>query len=200
MKSQSPSPKSDSSSIPSKNPPGENHAELEQIEVKFDQTSDEQFTSTNPKSPQNSNKHSPHHSHPTSSTGFSLKNPVSSFRSWVTNKKSSKEEPASSEHFSSKPTESALISQNSSVDSDSDKRIRTNSASITTNSNHLQDNQGSTRTKKKSSFSLRSNNPISLLKRTPETTTHTNESESSEATGGTGPFGYLKNLVRGEKQ
>jgi hypothetical protein len=61
-------------------------------------------------------------------------------------------------------------------------------------------NASASRVKKKSSFSLRNNNPITPLKKTSETT---NETESTEQTtgGGTGgPFGYLKNLVRGEKQ
>jgi len=94
----------------------------------------------------------------------------------------------------------------SSIDSDTTKRNRTNSASVTTtttttdNNNHQETTTNSAHVKKKSSFSLRSNNPISLLKRTSDTP---NETESNEQTGtgsSGGPFGYLKNLVRGEKQ
>jgi hypothetical protein len=210
-----------SSSIPVKSNPGENHDDLEHIEVKFDKNLGEQSTTTTQKSSIN-NKHSPNNNNnnpnKTANSGFSLKNPVSSFRSWVSNKKSSKEDTTPMEQSSSttyKKIDTSPTPRKSSFESDSTKRNRTNSASITTttNSNH-QDIQinassliNSARVKKKSSFSLRSNNPISLLKRTSETTNNTNETESTEQTGtgtggggGAGPFGYLKNLVRSEKQ
>jgi hypothetical protein len=199
-------------SVPLKINPGENHDDLEHIEIKFETNSDEQ--STTQKSTIN-NKHSPNTNNPnsTANSGFSLKNPVSSFRSWVTNKKSSKEDTTPIEQSTYQKIDTSPTPRKSSFESDS-KRNRTNSASVTTttSSNNHQDIQintssstNSTRVKKKSSFSLRSNNPITLLKRTSETTNNTNETESTEQTGtgtggGAGPFGYLKNLVRGEKQ
>ena len=183
------------------------HNELEQIDVKFDKISDEQFAasaSANPKSSPNSTKHSPHASN---SSGFSLKNPVSSFRSWVTHKKSSRDDTFTPDLTNtSKAPEFSSNQATSSLESDSNKRNRANSAS-TINSNHQQhDNPNNassptntTRAKKKSPFNMRSNNPIASLKqRTSETT---NEGESTEQTAAsTGPLGYLKNLVRGEKQ
>ena len=200
--SSSPAPLAERKGDSSKNNPGEMHNELDQIDVKFEKISDEQ--STHPKSSLNSNKHSPHASNP---SGFSLKNPVSSFRSWVTNKKSSKEEVLSPDQ-SSKPFDSSSSNQsNTPLESDSGKRNRTNSASMsssTVNSNHQIDNpnnassaSNSTRVKKKSSFNMRPNNPMTLLKRNSETTS--NENESTEQTANTGPLGYLKNLVRGDK-
>jgi hypothetical protein len=105
----------------------------------------------------------------------------------------------------------------SSLNSDTTKRTRTNSASATTTSsvtnNHQQQQQqnqsnsslsSATRVKKKSSFTLRNTNPIALLKRTPETNHHQTDLSSTEQTGtgggggGSGPFGYLKHLVRGD--
>jgi hypothetical protein len=99
----------------------------------------------------------------------------------------------------------------SSLNSDTTKRTRTNSASATTTSsvinNHQQQIQSnsssatsSTRVKKKSSFALRNTNPIALLKRTPDTNHNQTDLSSTEqtGTGGGGPFGYLKNLVRGD--
>jgi hypothetical protein len=202
----------DSSSIPLKSNPGEIHDDLEHIEVKFD----EQSTGTTPQKSSINNKHSPNPNPTTTSGGFSLKNPVSSFRSWVTNKKSSKEDTTLNEQSTYKKIDTSPTPRKGSFELDSTKRNRTNSASVTTtttttNSNYedIQINASinSARVKKKSSFSLRSNNPITLLKRTSETTNNTNETESTEQTGtgtggggGAGPFGYLKNLVRGEKQ
>ncbi|CAF3389230.1 unnamed protein product [Rotaria socialis] len=205
--------KSDSSSTTVKSIPGDNHDDIEHIELKFNnKTSDEQSIAISQKSPI-SNRHSLNNNpHSTSSGGFSLKNPVSSFRSWVSNKKSSKEDSLSSEQSSSstyKKIDTSPTPRKSSFGSEATKRNRTNSASATTTNNHDQDIQinatspnNSQRVKKKASFSLRSSNPISLLKRSPETPNNTNENESNEqiGTGGSGPFGYLKNLVRGEKQ
>ena len=208
-----------------KNQPGENLDDLENIEVKFDKTTataDEQSSTAQSKSSSSSMNNNNKHSSPMSTNnnpGFSLKNPVSSFRSWVTNKKSSKDDQDPSTF---KKVETTPIPRKNSVESDTTKRSRTSSASITT-SNYIQDSTNSqttsttaARAKKKSSFSLRSNNPITLLKRTSDTTTlstspppptttamtmMTNEIESTEQTSGTGgPLGYLKNVVRGEKQ
>jgi len=106
----------------------------------------------------------------------------------------------------------------SSLSSGITKRNRTNSASATTttsviNNNHhqqqpIQQSQtnsssatSSTRVKKKSSFALRNTNPIALLKRTSEANHNQTDISLTEQTGtggGGGPFGYLKNLVRGD--
>lgn len=196
-----------------KSTPGDNQNELERIDLKFDRNSDDSRTTTD-KSSTNNNKHSPT-ANP-SPGAFSLKNPVSSFRSWVSNKKSSKEEPTPNESATSasssyRKIDTSPTTRKVSIDGDATKRNRTNSASIPTSNSHQQaeTSAGSpvnaARVKKKSSFSLRSTNPISLLKRTAETS-NTNEADlpSTEPTGGAGgsggPFGYLKNLVRGEKQ
>lgn len=191
----SPTPLAERKGDSSKTNPGEMHNELDQIDVKFEKLSDDQSTK--------SNKHSPHTSNP---SGFSLKNPVSSFRSWVTNKKSSKEEVLSPDQ-STKPVDSSFNQGNSTMESESGKRNRANSASMsssTVNSNHQIDNpnnassaSNSTRVKKKSSFNMRPTNPMTLLKRNSESTS--NETESTEQTANTGPLGYLKNLVRGDK-
>ena len=198
--------KSDSSSIPNL---GDNQDDLEHIKIKLDKNFDEQSATTTPKSSTN-NKHSPSTNPNSAATGgFSLKNPVSSFRSWVTNKKTSKDDSTPIEQSTSttyKKIDTTPTPRKSSIDSDSTKRNRTNSATTTTptstvNNNHQESAGNSKGVKKKSSFSLRSNNPINLLKRNPDTT---NENESNEQTGtgtsGGGAFGYLKNLVRGEKQ
>lgn len=197
---------SPSSSQPQKAPPGEIQDDLAHIEVKFDKATDEPSATQPPKSAVNhSNKHSPVIS-TNANAGFSLKNPVSSFRSWVTNKKSSKDDSTVPPESTYKKIDTTPIPRKNSVESDSSKRARTNSASISTSTavNHSQEatNPPSTRVKKKSSFSLRSNNPMALLKRTSDTTgANTNELESNEQTSGTGgPLDYLKNLVRGEKQ
>ncbi|CAF4085743.1 unnamed protein product [Rotaria sp. Silwood2] len=197
--------------------PGDNNDDLEQIEIKLTKNSDEQSITTtqkpsinNKNSPNNNNNNNNPHS-TTTASGFSLKNPVSSFRSWVSNKKSSKEDSSSIEQ-STNPTykkiDTSPTPRKTSIESDATKRNRTNSASATTSHTHDQDMQtnptsstNSQRVKKKSSFSLRSNNPISLLKRTSETTNNTNEIESTEQAGaGTGPFGYLKNLMSTNKK
>ena len=109
----------------------------------------------------------------------------------------------------------------SSISSSATRRNRTNSASATTTTSvlnhHQQQNQtnssspsssstttsGSTRVKKKSSFALRNTNPISLLKRTSDTGHNQTDVSSTEQAGtggggGNGPFGYFKNLVRGD--
>jgi hypothetical protein len=175
--------------------PGDNHNDLEHIEIKLDKNSEEQSTTSTQKSSTN-NKHSPSNNpNSAASGGFSLKNPVSSFRSWVTNKKSSKDDATPIEQSTSSTytkVDTSPTPRKSSSDSDTSKRNRTNSATTTpTTNNHQEAN--SARVKKKSSFSLRSNKP--------ETT---NENDSNEQTGtgssGGGAFGYLKNLVRGEKQ
>ena len=196
-----PTPIPDSSSVPTKTHSGDNPNDLEQIEVKLDKTSDEQST-INQKSPSN-NKHSPANNQANSaaSGGFSLKNPVSSFRSWVSNKKTSKDDSTRIEQSPSATYEKIDTSptpRKSSIESDTTKRNRTNSA--TTTNNHQETSTNQKGVKKKSSFSIRSNNQTSLLKRAPETT---NDNESNEQTGtghSSGAFGYLKNLVRGEKQ
>ncbi|CAF4617066.1 unnamed protein product [Rotaria sp. Silwood1] len=203
-----------SSSTTVKPNPGDNNNDLEHIEIKFTKNSDEQSIATTQKSStnnktssnNNNNNNNPH----STTSGFSLKNPVSSFRSWVSNKKSSKEDSSTTEQSTSstyKKIDTSPTPRKTSMESDTTKRNRTNSASATTTNNYEQDIQTkptspptSQRVKKKSSFSLRSNNPISLLKRTPETTNNTNEIESTEHTGtGTGPFGYLKNLMSTNK-
>ena len=199
-------PESSSASIKPK--PGD---DLEHVEVKFDKNSDEQSIPTSQKSLIHNKYSFSTNPHSTASSGFSLKNPVTSFRLWVSNKKSSKEDPLAVQPSTStnyKKIDTSPTPRKSSIEIDSTKRNRTNSASATTANNHDQEIQisstsstSSTRVKKKSSFSLRSNNPISLLKRTSETTNNMSETESTEQTGtGGGPFGYLKNLVRGEKQ
>ncbi|CAF0974492.1 unnamed protein product [Adineta steineri] len=196
---------------------GDQHTDLEHIEIKFDKTKAEECSNQ---------KHSTHNS--TSSTtattsgGFSLKNPVSSFRSWVSHKKSSKEDPHISSSMNHSMTTYGKIDtsptpRKSSLNSNTTKRNRTNSASATTTTsviNHNQQQQqnqinspsttSSTRVKKKSSFTLRNTNPIALLKRTSETNHNQTDTPSTEQTGaggggsGGGPFGYLKSLVRGD--
>lgn len=150
-----------------------NNPEIENIELEFDA---EKVV--------NNQKHSPSCSN--SGAGFSLKNPVSSFRSWVSNKKSSKDDSATND--------------SSNISNDSNKRNRTNSASQSTtasmsnSSNDLSSvNIQSTRAKKKA--------PFSLLKRTSESNQSSNETDGSnpETTTTPGALGYLKNLVRGEK-
>jgi hypothetical protein len=201
--------KPDSFSTPLKSNSGDNPAELQHIEIKFDKTTEEQSTLNTQKSAI-TNKHSPTNINSTASGGgFSLKNPVSSFRSWVSNKKSSKEDATPIEQ-SSRKIETSPTTRKSSIEFDSTQRNRTNSASVTTttSTNNHQDIQSSTnsaRVKKKPSFSLRSSNPISAPKRTSEATNDETDLSPTEqiATtggGGNGPFGYLKNLVRGEKQ
>ncbi|CAF3756758.1 unnamed protein product [Adineta steineri] len=209
--------KSDSISTSQKSNLGDNHDDLEHIEIKLDKNVDEQSTINSQKSSinnnnNNNNKHSPNNTNPNTTTtaaaastgGFSLKNPVSSFRSWVSNKKSSKEEPILTTDQSLSTTykkiDTSPTPRKSSIESDSSKRNRTNSATVTTSNSYQQDNietnPNSKGIKKKSSFSLRSNNPITLLKRTPETTNDSNETESIEQSGtGNNPFGYLKNLM-----
>ncbi len=196
--------KSDSSSTPLKSNLGDNHDDLEHIEIKLDKNLDEQSTITTQKSSIN-NKHSPNNNpNSTASGGFSLKNPVSSFRSWVSNKKSSKEDPTSTEQSATTPykkIDTSPTPRKSSLESDSTKRTRTNSATVTTKNSYHQENDtntSSTRVKKKSSFSLRTNNAVSLIKRPSDTPTNSNETEQTGA--GNSPFGYFKNLVRGEKQ
>ncbi|CAF1045454.1 unnamed protein product [Rotaria sordida] len=210
--------KPDLSSTTVKPNPGDNNNDLEHIELKFIKNSDEQSITTtqkssiNNKNSSNNNNNNPQSTTTTTASGFSLKNPVSSFRSWVSNKKSSKEDSLSNEQSTNttyKKIDTSPTPRKTSIESDSTKRNRTNSASATTINSHDQDIQinpisptNSQRVKKKSSFSLRSNNPISLLKRTtPETTNNTNEIESTEqtGTGTTGPFGYLKNLMSTNK-
>jgi hypothetical protein len=203
-----------SQSKPVSSSTGDQHNELEHIEMKFDKTNEEY--SFNP-------KHSTMNNTSTSTGGFSLKNPVSSFRSWVSNKKSSKEDSSITTMNHSVTTygkiDTSPTPRKSSLNSDAIKRTRTNSASATTTSSvtnnyhqqqqeQQQQNQSNsslsstTRVKKKSSFTLRNTNPIALLKRTPETNHHQTDLTSSEQTGtgggGGGPFGYFKHLVRGD--
>ncbi|CAF4440941.1 unnamed protein product, partial [Adineta steineri] len=75
-----------------------------------------------------------------STGGFSLKNPVSSFRSWVSNKKSSKEEPILTTDQSLSTTykkiDTSPTPRKSSIESDSSKRNRTNSATVTTRNSY----------------------------------------------------------------
>ena len=152
-------------------PPGDQQQqqqhELERIELNF--------------SDESTGKHSP--------SGFSLKNPVSSFRSWVSNKKTAKDD--------------NLPFESKSEPNDT-RRTRTNSASVmSSNTSSPPTHPASTSpTKKKSSFSLRNPNPMSLLKRTSDTNNNDSDptATSTEAAAGGGALGYLKNLVRGEKQ
>lgn len=186
---------------------GDTHAELGHVELRFDKTTDEHSSNR---------KHSPtNHHHHHSTGGFSLKNPVSSFRTWVANKKSSKDDPPASTMNHSMTAygkiDTSPTPRKSSLSSDNSKRTRTNSASATTTSSVTNQQQqtnssSTTRVKKKSSFALRNTNPIALLKRTPETNHHSTDFSSTEQTGssnsagasGGGPFGYLKQLVRGD--
>ena len=182
---------------------GDHHAELERIELEIGSHSDVEKSSTN-------NKHSPTSS--SSSSGFSLKNPVSSFRSWVSNKKSGKDDLNSAgdsaiTNSNKKVETSPMLRKYSEEANETIQRNRTNSASMTsptTSTDLLASSPNTNRVKKKPSFSLRSNNPISLLKKSSETN-NANESDpsstdtSSTATGG-GALGYFKNLVRGDKQ
>lgn len=156
------------------------------------------------------------HSNQSSSSGFSLKNPVSSFRSWVSNKKSSKEDAMTMNHSKTnygKIDTSPTPRKSSSSSSDNGKRNRTNSASAGTNNYPVQNHQvdsptnlttsnSSNRGKKKSSFNFRHNNPISLLKRTTENNSQSINSPTNETANSTGtatsPLGYLKSLVRGD--
>jgi len=182
--------------------------DLEHIELRFDKNlPDEQLSNTKHSSNNKTNANS----------GFSLKNPVSSFRSWVSNKKSSKEDSINNHSITSYgKIDTSPTPRKSSVSADVSKRTRTNSASATTssatNTNQQQQQQqqtiqsnsssSTTRVKKKSSFVLRNTNPIALLKRTPETNHHQTDLPSAEQTAGTGsgggPLGYLKQLVRGD--
>ena len=182
---------------------GDKHTDLEQIEVKLEKTTD-------PSQP------NPKHSNPTTnnSGGFSLKNPVSSFRSWVSHKKGSREDSATMNHSNTTygKIDTTPIPRKSSFGSDTSKRNRTNSASASQTASTTQNHHGdetssspatSTRPKKKSSFAFRSANPIALLKRTAETNHQSGSSSGPEQTGtagggGGGAFGYFKNLVRGD--
>jgi len=161
--------------IGNKSSPGD-HQELERIELNFSKESDD-----------STGKHSP--------SGFSLKNPVSSFRSWVSNKKTAKDD--------NLPFESKSDASN---DPNSMRRTRTNSASImssTSSASPISSPSSTSPTKKKSSFSLRNPNPMSLLKRTSDTNNNDSDQPTTESTAaapGGGALGYLKNLVRGEKQ
>ncbi len=208
-----------SQSKPVSSSTGDQHNDLGHIEIKFDKPNDEY--SSNPKHSTITNT-SNSTTTTTSTGGFSLKNPVSSFRSWVSNKKSSKEDSPITTMNHSITTygkiDTSPTPRKSSLNSDTTKRTRTNSASATTTSsvtnNHQQQQQqnqsnsslsSATRVKKKSSFTLRNTNPIALLKRTPETNHHQTDLSSTEQTGtggggggGSGPFGYLKHLVRGD--
>jgi len=189
---------------------GDQHIDLEHIEIKFNKNNDEYLSNQKHSTNNNSNIST------TSSGGFSLKNPVSSFRSWVTNKKSSKEDSTINHPRTTYgKIDTSPTRRKSSISSDKTKRTRTNSASATTTSsvtnNNYQQQQlqqiqsnssSSTRVKKKSSFTLRNTNPITLLKRTSETSHNQTDLSSTEQTGagggGGGPFGYLKHLVRGD--
>ncbi|CAF2488016.1 unnamed protein product [Rotaria sp. Silwood2] len=193
---------------------GDQHTDLEHTQINSDKNHDKHVSHQ---------KHSTNNSHhSTASGGFSIKHPVSSFRSWVSHKKSSREDSITKYgKIDTSPTPRKL-----SLSSDTTKRTRTNSASATTTSsvinNHHQQQQqqptqsnsfsatSATRVKKKSSFTLRNTNPIALLKRTPETNHNQTDLSSTEQTGagggagggggggGGGPFGYLKHLVRGD--
>jgi hypothetical protein len=210
--SSSSSSKPTTDSFPSKpisSSTGDRHTDLEHIEIKLDKTHDEHLSNQ---------KHSTHNSTTTTSGGFSLKNPVSSFRSWVSHKKSSKEDSTITTMNHSITTygkiDTSPTPRKSSLNSDTSKRTRTNSASATTTSSVTNNNQqqqqqiqtnssSAARVKKKSSFTLRNTNPIALLKRTSETNHHQPDLSSPEQTGagsggGGGPFGYLKHLVRGD--
>jgi hypothetical protein len=211
--SSSSSSKPTTDSFPSKpisSSTGDRHTDLEHIEIKLDKTHDEHLSNQ---------KHSTHNSTTTTSGGFSLKNPVSSFRSWVSHKKSSKEDSTITTMNHSITTygkiDTSPTPRKSSLNSDASKRTRTNSASATTTSSVTNNNQqqqqqqiqtnssSAARVKKKSSFTLRNTNPIALLKRTSETNHHQPDLSSPEQTGagsggGGGPFGYLKHLVRGD--
>ncbi len=194
---------------------GDRHTDLEHIEIKLAKTNDEHLSNQ---------KHSTNNSNnSTTSGGFSLKNSVSSFRSWVSNRKSPKEDSTITSMNHSVTTygkiDTSPTPRKSSLGSGITKRNRTNSASATTttsviNNNHhqqpIQQSQtnsssatSSTRVKKKSSFTLRNTNPIALLKRTSEANHNQTDISLTEQTGtggggGGGPFGYFKNLVRGD--
>ena len=183
------------------------HTDLDKIEVKLEKKSDVG---------QQNQKHS------SNTSGFSLKNPVSSFRSWVSQKKLPKEDSTRLNHSTTTygKIDTSPTPRKSSSDFDNVKRSRTNSASASNAPsvihNHHQDvptnsstttTTTTTRVKKKSSFALRNTNPIALLKRTTETNHQTGVNASNnEQTGNTGggggggggAFGYLKNLVRGD--
>ncbi|UJR23080.1 hypothetical protein I4U23_026103 [Adineta vaga] len=215
VKSTSIENKTISSSTPLKSNLGDNnHDDLEHIEIKLEKTSDEHSTTLSSKSTA-SNRHSPQNTNSTATSGFSLKNPVSSFRSWVSNKKTNSKDDSTfsdqSLNSTCKKIETTPTPRKSSIELDTSKRSRTNSATVPNSNSYHQETDSinnPARVKKKSSFSIRSNNPISLLKRTSETpptttttTTNPNEIDSIEQSGtGNTPLGYLKNLVRGEKQ
>ena len=203
--------KPNSSSISTKSKSGDDHDDLEHTQVKFTKNFEDQPIITQ-KSSINNKYSSTNSPLSTPSSSFSLKNPVTSFRSWVSKKRSSKEDPLlaeQSEKVNYRKIDTSPTPRKSSMETDSARRNRTNSASATPTNSHNQEIQtssisstDSTRVKKKSSFSLCSNNSILFLKRTSETTTNTNETESTEqtGTGSGGPLGCLKTLVRGEKQ
>ncbi|CAF3934614.1 unnamed protein product, partial [Rotaria magnacalcarata] len=156
---------------------GDQHTDLEHVQINFDKNHD---------------KHSSNQKHSTNNTngstasgsgsgGFSIKNPVSSFRSWVSHKRSSKEEQIVNTNDRSitkyGKIDTSPTPRKSSVSSDTSKRTRTNSASATTttsvinnnnnnNNQHQQQQQqptqsnsstatSTTRVKNKSSFALR---------------------------------------------
>ena len=189
-----------------------------------DQCTDREYIQIN--SDKNNDKPSLNQKHSTNilnssieSGSFSLKSPIDSFRTWVSNRKSPKDDSTITTvnrsvtkygKIETSPTPRKL-----SLGSDTTKRARTNSASVTTalpviNDCYHRDQQrqtqsnsasttSSTLLKKRSSFTLRNTNPISLLKRTSEANHHQKDSPLTEqAGGGEGPFGYLKNLVRGD--
>ncbi|CAF4863891.1 unnamed protein product, partial [Rotaria magnacalcarata] len=192
---------------------GDQHTDLEHVQINFDKNHD---------------KHSSNQKHSTNNTngstasgsgsgGFSIKNPVSSFRSWVSHKRSSKEEQIVNTNDRSitkyGKIDTSPTPRKSSVSSDTSKRTRTNSASATTttsvinnnnnnnnNNQHQQQQQqptqsnsstatSTTRVKNKSSFALRNTNPIALLKRTPETNHNKTDLSSTEQTGAGGGGG-----------
>lgn len=196
---------------------GDRHTDLDQIDIRLEKNHHDSLPNS---------KHSINNSTTTSTSsggsGFSLKNPVSSFRSWVSNKKTTREESGTSSMNHSMTTygkiDTSPTPRKSSISSSATRRNRTNSASATTTTSvlnhHQQQNQtnssspstttGTTRVKKKSSFALRNTNPISLLKRTSDTSHNqanvspTEQAGTSGGGGGAGPFGYFKNLVRGD--
>ncbi|CAF3395040.1 unnamed protein product [Rotaria socialis] len=191
---------------------GDQHTDLEHVQINFDKNHD---------------KHSSNQKHSTNNTngsiasgsgsgGFSIKNPVSSFRSWVSHKRSSKEDQIVNTNDRSitkyGKIDTSPTPRKASVSSDTSKRTRTNSASATTttsvinNNNNQQQQQqqpqqqqqtqsnsstvtSATRAKKKSSFALRNTNPIALLKRTPETNHNQTDLSSTEQTGAGGGGG-----------
>ena len=190
------------SSTGDKQQPQQQHADLDKIEVKVDKKVE---------SVQQNQKHS------NTSSGFSLKNPVSSFRSWVTQKKSAKEDSTRLNHSATSygKIDTSPTPRKSSSDFDNLKRTRTNSASASNASSaihnhHHQDvpsnpssppstslspSSSAARVKKKSSFTLRHTNPIALLKRTAETNhqtavnTSNNDPTGHSSSGGAGGSG-----------